>query len=208
MRRLLAVLTLLLVAGGARAEEGCRAVVNGTEVVIAPDAVPTEGPGLTERLLGWPGRTWDWAWGEPAECDSATLLAFLAGIEGLDPAETEGYCLAPLEGESEEYLLVPGLQGVTGRCARTFCERVNLTAADAAVVSRRVLELASGEEVDGLETAAHASGALILSGPQGLLAPVFEGAAQGLGSLLANPAVAATAAVTVLAAGGVLYVCN
>ena len=207
MRAFLAV-CLLFLATSTAAKEGCRAVVNGTEVVIAPDAVPTEGPGLTERLLGWPGRTWDWAWGEPSDCDSATLLAFLAGLEGLDPTETEGYCLAPLEGAEEEYLLVPGHRGVTGRCARTFCERVNLTAADAAVVSSRVLELASGEEVDGLETAAHASGALILSGPQGLLAPVFEGAAQGLGSLLANPAVAATAAVTVLAAGGVLYVCN
>ena len=199
---------LLLTAGGAAAQEGCRAVVNGTEVVIAPDAVSSEGPGLAERLLGWPGRTWDWAWGEPSECDSATLLAFLAGIEGLDPKETDGYCLAPLDGDDEEYLLVPGLQGVTGRCTRTFCERVNLTAADAAVVSSRVLELATGEEVDGLETAAHASGALILSGPQGLLAPVFEGAATGLGGLLANPVVAASAAVTVLAAGGVLYVCN
>ena len=201
-----AALALVLLTGAASAQEGCRAVVNGTEVVIAPDAVQTDGPGLTERVLGWPRRTWNRAWGTPPACDSAVLLTFLAGIEGLAEKETAGYCLSPLD--DEEYLLVPGERGLTGRCTRTFCERVTVTATEAAGITARLLELATGDEVDGLESAAHASGALLLSGPEGLLAPVFEGAAQGLGALLANPAVAATAAVTVLAAGGALYVCS
>ena len=206
MRRALLALFLLL-PGALAAQEGCRAIVNGTEVVIAPDSVATDGPGLTERLLGWPSRTWDRAWGTPPDCDSATLLAFLAGLEGFDPAETAGYCLAPLP-DSEEFLLVPGERGLTGRCSRTACDRVNMAAADAAVVAGALAQLVTGEEIDGLSSAAHASGAYLLSGSSTLLAPVLEGLAEGVGAgLAANPAVAGATVATALVAGGVLYYC-
>lgn len=210
MRALVLPLAVWLVAAlPAHATPGCRAVVNGTEVVIAPDAVPGTGsPGFREGLVTLPRRTWDWAWGAPAPCDSVTLIAFMAGVEGIPERQIGLYCLAPLP-EDGAYLLVPGARNFRGRCARTVCDRINLAAADALIVSRRLAEVVTGDKIEGLSGFAQTTGTYLLTGDGGVLRPVLEGLASGLGAALtASPTAAVGVAATVLAAGGAVYVCR
>jgi hypothetical protein len=199
-------------AGGAAAaqERACIARVDHRDVVIAPGAILSDpGVGLRERVAGWPRALWNRAWGRPAPCDSATTIAFLAGIEAL-PA-IESYCLAEAAGDGG-WLLVPGERDWRGRCRRTFCDRVNMTAADGAAVAIRMAEVITGRDyagaADGIAGFASASGAQWLKGQAAALAGLIGQSATGLGAALASPGAAAAAAVTVIGAGSAVYLCR
>lgn len=198
-------------AGDATARDrACIAKVNHLEIAIAPGAVvENPDPGLRERLLAWPGGLWDRAWGQPVACDSETTIAYLAGILAID--EIDAHCLAEAPGD-EGWLLVPGERNFRGRCRVTTCARVNEAAADSAGIARAVTRAATGQEVDslgeGVTAFASTSGAAMLTGRAPLIMAALGQGAGALAAALAAPAVAGAAAVTVMAAGGAIYLCR
>lgn len=212
MRRADAILAaaLALAAGTAAAQDrACVARVNHLDIAIAPGVI-LDDPDVTlrERMLGWPSGLWNRAWGQPVACDSATTIAYLAGILALD--EVEGYCLAEAPGD-EGWLLVPGERNFRGRCRVTACDRVNALAEDSAAVARAVTSLATGREVntlgDGVAAVASASGAMMLTGQSTTVMSLLGQGATALGTALSAPAAAGAAVVTVMTVGGAVYVC-
>lgn len=206
MRVLLAIL-LAALAGTAQAQS-CVARVNAQELILVPEAMGAPPPGLRERLLMWPQRGWDRAWGERTACDSAAVMHFLATTMRLD--QTEGYCLA--QDEAEGWLLVPGEANFRGRCTRTACERVNTVAGGAASVGQSILGLATGRSVDSgvdaVTAVAHGTGAYLVTGQAPAVASALGQAATAVGAALATPVAAGATAVTVMAVGGAVYMCS
>ncbi len=206
MRPLLAILFAVL-AGTAQAQS-CVARVNAQELILVPEAMGAPSPGLRERLLMWPSRSWDRAWGERVPCDSAAVMHFLATTMRLD--QTEGYCLA--QDDAEGWLLVPGARNFRGRCARTACDRVNVVAGGVGALGAAMLSLATGREVetgaDAVTAVAHGTGAVLVSGQASAVATSLGQAGAALGTALAAPAAAAGAAVTVIGVGGAVYLCS
>lgn len=205
--RLPVAVALLGLAAPAVADE-CRGTVNGTEVLIAVDAVAAPDPGLLERFrLGTGEFVRDPLNRSAPPCDSATLITFMAGLEGLTPDEAAGYCLAP-DGTGEGWLLVPGTRDYRGRCDRTVCEKVDLAAADALALTGRLSDLTSGTPTEGVTGGTSASGALLLSGRTGLIDALLDRALGTAGAVvMASPVALGAAAVTVLGVGGTLYLC-
>ncbi len=206
MRPLLAILFAVL-AGTAQAQS-CVARVNAQELILVPEAMGAPAPGLRERLLMWPQRSWDRAWGERVACDSAAVMHFLATTMRLD--QTEGYCLA--QDDAEGWLLVPGARTFRGRCTRTACDRVSLVAGGIQSLGAAMLGLATGREVetgaDAVTAVAHGTGAVLVSGRASAVAASLGQAGAALGSALASPAAATGAAVTVIGVGGAVYLCS
>lgn len=206
MKVLLAIL-LAALAGAAQAQS-CVARVNAQELIIVPEAMGAPSPGLRERLLMWPDRTWDRAWGERVTCDSATVTHFLATTMRLD--QTEGYCLA--EDEAEGFLLVPGEANFRGRCTRTACQRVEAAAEGGVAVGQSILGLATGREVetggDAVVAVAHGTGAFLVTGQAPAVATALGQAGAWVATALGTPAALGAGAVTVMAVGGALYMCS
>lgn len=207
---LLAALALGAGAIPAKAQtRDCVARVDHLDVVIAAGTVSADDASLRERLLGWPGRQWDRARGTPPACDSAVTIAFHGAILALDDAEN--MCLAR-DPADHGYILVPGTRNYRGRCARTACERVNMLRDDGFALAASIGGLVTGREIDsptdGLAAVAQSTGAMLLTGQSGFLIEALGQGATALGSALSAPAVATAAAVTVVAVGGVVYVCH
>ena len=202
-RSVLSALVVLWAQSAAAQGAACLARVDGQDVVVSPGAI-LEDPdiGLRERLFGWPRRAWNAAWGTPTACDSAVLIAFLAGLEGLSEADAAHLCLAPLPGDAG-YLLVPGARNYRGLCATTLCDRINMTAADTAAVAATVLDFVD-RPAGPVTGTARGSGALLLHGSNLALSGVIDGASAELGAVLATPYGIAT----LLAVGGTLYYCG
>lgn len=206
MRLLLAILFAAL-AGAAQAQS-CVARVNAQELILVPEAMGAPSAGLRERLLMWPQRSWNRAWGERTACDSAAIMHFLGTTMRLD--QTEGYCLA--SDEAEGWLLVPGARNFRGRCTKTACERVNTAASGATSVGQSILGLATGRSVDSsgdaVTAVAHGTGAYLLTGQASAVASALGQAATAVGAALATPVAAGATAVTVVAVGGAVYMCS
>lgn len=206
MKVLLAV--ILAVLAGAAEARTCVARVNAQELIVAPEAMGAPPPSLRERLLMWPSRSWDRAWGERVACDSATITRFLATTMRLD--QTEGYCLA--RDEAEGWLLVPGEANFRGRCARTACERVEVVTQGALSVGQSILALATGRRAESgaeaVTAVAHGTGAYLVTGRAPAVASALGQGAASLGTALGSPVAAGAAAVTVMAVGGAVYLCS
>ena len=207
MRLLLATLLAVLLAGAAQAQS-CVARVNAQELIIVPEAMGAPTPGLRERLRMWPSRTWDRAWGERVECDSATITHFLASTMQLD--QTEGYCLAA--DDAQGWLLVPGEANYRGRCVRTVCDRVNVVAGGMGALGKAMVGLATGREVetgaDAVTAVAHGTGAVLVTGQATAVSASLGQAATTLGTALSAPAAAGAAAVTLIGVGSAVYLCS
>ena len=225
----------------AQAPEGrsCVARINDSPIVIDDaslgDAAPK--PSARDRLLGWPGRTWDRALGNPVECDSARILAYLS--RSIPEDEVDGYCLA--EGaEGSGWLLVPGERNRRGHCRTTTCEKVNMAKEEAlsatASLARTITgtggsgsggaDSGSGTGAAGADTPAedaarddirshgilHSSGAAIVTGAAGAMSSSLTSTLSSAGAamvpVLTAPATLAAAAVSVVAVGGAVYVCS
>lgn len=206
-----AALALILLASAAAAQDrACVARVNHLDIVIAPGVI-LDDPDLSlrERLLSWPRGVWNRAWGRPVACDSATTIAYLAGVLALD--EVEDLCLSEAPGDAG-WILVPGERDFRGRCHRTICDRVNAAADDGASIARAVTTVITGRQVatlgEGVSALASTSGAMMLTGRSGLLVELLGQGSAALAGALASPAVAAAAAVTVVSVGGAVYVCR
>jgi len=206
MRLALAVALSLL--AGAAVAQSCATRVNGQELFIVPEAMETPSPGLRERLVMWPSRSWDRAWGEREACDSGVVTTFLAATMRLD--QTEGYCL--VRDDAMGFLLVPGQRNWRGICRATVCDRVN-AAADAAnavtlsiasVVARRPVE----DDGDAVVAVAHGTGAMMVTGQAPAVATALGQGAGAVGAALASPAAAGAAAVTVVSLGGAVWLCS
>jgi hypothetical protein len=209
-------LALCLLAGSASgdtqvAQEGnigqCRALVNGTEVVVDFDPTHSE---IThrEQVLSWPGRLWNYAWGTPSQCSSDVLIQYLsANVEADDIAD---YCLA--QNEDDSFLLVPGERNFRGRCRKTTCEMVNSTKEEGIALAGSLAGVVTGTyaglTAGGVTVVEHSSGALIATGSGGYIAGTIGTAATSIASALTAPAVVATAVVSVVAVGGAVFVCS
>ncbi|GGL61754.1 hypothetical protein [Wenxinia marina] len=212
MRRLALTLVcvLLTACGGTARSQGCTAIVNGTPVEIADGVVDAPSPGLLERLsTGAREFATDPLGREANACDSEKVIAFMAAVDGMSAEEAAGYCLAP-DRSGRGFYLVPGARDYRGRCDRTTCERVNMAAADAVAIAGVLEDLSEGTPVEGLTTNdSVASNALLVSGQSGILRRVLNEAAGHLGALIfSSPQAIGATAVTVLAAGGALYLCS
>lgn len=180
--------------------------VNGTDVVVAAEAVLTapSGGSMRERLLSWPRYNWNRAWGAPVACDSETTIAFLGAVLAVD--QIDGYCLS-YDAETDGFLLVPGARNFRGRCQKTVCDRVNLAAEQTTgflgAMAQAVLQQQGGRA--GL---IHSSGAMLLTGQSNLLIETLGSAATSVTAALSTPAALAAAAVTVVSVGGAVYVCS
>ena len=206
MRLLLAILFAAL-AGAAQAQS-CVAQVNAQELILVPEAMGAPSPGLRERLMMWPGRRWDRAWGERVACDSAAVMHFLANTMRLD--QTEGYCLA--EDDANGWLLVPGARNYRGRCTKTACDRVNVVADGVETLGLTMMSLATGgrvrNDLDAVAAVAHGTGAVLVTGQAPAVAASLGPSAAALGTALSVPAAAGAAAVTVIGVGGAFYLCS
>ena len=117
-------LFLMLPASAALADQ-CRATVNGDEVVIEADNFATFADEVKtrEKLVNWPSRTWNRAWGSPVPCSSGVLYDYLATT--VPDADISGYCLT--KSAESGYFLIPGARNYQGMCKTTLCEKVNTT---------------------------------------------------------------------------------
>ena len=206
MRLLLAF--LLAALPGAALAQRCAARVNAQELILVPQAMGAPSPGLRERLLMWPSRRWDRAWGERVACDSAAVMHFLATTMRLD--QTEGYCLA--QDEAEGWLLVPGEANFRGRCTKTVCDRVNTVAGAGTSVGQSILGLATGRRVqsgtDAVTAVAHGTGAYRVTGQASAVSTALGQAGASVAAALGTPAAIGATAVTVVAVGGAVYMCS
>ena len=203
-RTSLAAFLFVVLPLAAAAEGECRAVVNRTEVLIAADVLEDVPPARwRETILSLPRSTWDWARGAPPPCDSATILSFMTALEGLPPEQAQGYCLA--SDTEDGWLLVPGERNFRGRCTRTLCERVNLAADDTVSVLAKLSGLSSEEVTTGTQT----GGTVLATGSALVMDRIYEGLMEGAASaVVASPVAATAAAVTVLGAGGAVWLCQ
>lgn len=209
--RFVLVLLALLVAAPVIAEEAqCRALVNGQEMTLTWDDEGPQADDLTYRewSMGLPGRGWSWAWGELPWCNSKVIIDHLS--QELPAREVSGYCLASAEDDS--WLLVPGEQNFRGRCKQTTCEMVNATKAEAAALAGTMTGLTVGATTataaTGTTVVAHSSGALILTGSSGYIAGTLGAAGTTILGILTAPATLTAAAVSVVAVGGAVYLCQ
>ena len=181
--------------------------VNAMDVLVNVEAFAEDAaPGRAERVLSWPRRSWDRLTGDTPPCPSAVALNFMAGIEGLP--NSEGYCLA--EGDEDTgLLLVPGERDYRGRCTVSVCQRVNMAADDTiAITNRMAVRLYEPPDPDS-EIMAHASGAMILTMGQAALQSVIDDYGMAaLETVLATPEAMAATALSVMAVGGTLWLCN
>ncbi|MFD2738613.1 hypothetical protein ACFSUD_03425 [Sulfitobacter aestuarii] len=212
MFRLLMML-MLLTPGPALAEETaqserCRAMVNGSEVVVEEDRFATFADEVKrrEKLRNWPSRRWNKTWGIPPACDSGVLYDYLATT--IPTEEIDGYCLT--SNAEQGYFLVPGNRNYRGMCKKTICERVNTTAEETAEITRDLTRstLQSATNPENLRAVAHKSGALILSGTASSLSTSLSAAGATLMTALSTPAALAAVGVSVVAVGGAVYMCS
>ncbi|QFT62381.1 hypothetical protein SAMN05421853_10469 [Roseivivax halotolerans] len=203
-----AALAASLFAAPALAQE-CTATVNASEIVINTEELGEDrsSPGIRERLVDWPSRRWDRARGRPPECDSQTIITYLA--DQVPAQDVNGYCLSELE--ETGYILVPGARNYRGRCTETACQKVN-AAADATVSTTAALASAvqrkSGETKERLDGVVHGSGALILSGSRDLVLGALGSAGTAALGTVGAPVAAVGAGVTLVGVGGALYYCS
>lgn len=209
--RLVLVFLVLLVAGPATAEEAqCRALVNAQEMTLSWDDEGAQADDLTFRewSMGLPGRGWNWAWGELPWCNSRVIIDDLS--RELPAAEVAGHCLS--WNDDSSWLLVPGEQNFRGRCKKTTCEMVNATQAEATALIGTMTGLAVGATTataaTGTTVVAHSSGALILTGSSGYIAGTLGAAGTTILGVLTAPATLTAAAVSVVAVGGAVYLCQ
>lgn len=206
---LTAALFGLFCATAAQAQDICAAVVNGEELRFDRATFLSDQPGLTrrERLLSWPGQTWNGLRGLDPVCDSRTLIRYLSQTIPAD--EIDGYCLSELA--EYGFLLIPGERNFRGRCAKSTCEQVNATTENAIGAARSITTRAADAALgqgDRTTAVMHASGAAILSGQASTLAATLGQVGTAVGTALAAPGVLAATAVSVVAVGGVVYVCR
>jgi len=211
MMRLVLALLVLLMAGQAIAEEvQCRALVNGQEMTLAWDDEGAQADDLTYRewSMGLSGRGWNWAWGDLPWCNSRVIIDHLS--QELPATEVSGYCLA--WNDDDSWLLVPGEQNFRGRCKKTTCEMVNTTQAEAAALVSTITGLAVGATTataaTGTTVVTHSSGALILTGSSGYIAGTLGAAGTTILGFLTAPVTLTAAAVSVVAVGGAVYLCQ
>lgn len=182
----------------------CQATVNETEVIVDRSLVDSE---ITRReaLLAWPDKAINRWRGTLPTCNSAELISHLAGT--VPAEEIDGYCLAT--SETGEYVLLPGPRNYRGLCRKTTCERVNATRDDAVAmtgsVARGVRDVATHP---GTKAVTHGSGAMILSGTGASITTTLSTAGSTALTALTAPVALTAAAVTVVAVGGALYVCQ
>ncbi|OAN79312.1 hypothetical protein A8B82_07940 [Sulfitobacter sp. EhC04] len=207
MLRLFLSLLLVLYASAATAER-CRAMVNGSEVVIEADNFATfaEDVKTREKLLNWPSAKWNRAWGTPPACLSGVLYDYLATT--VPDNQIDGYCLT--QDDKTGFFLVPGERNFRGLCRTTVCQRVNTTKAETVAVTRSIANTAVATVTDPAAAiaVAHKSGAMILSGSAGTLISNIGSTSSTVVTALSTPAALAAVGVSVLAVGGAVYMCS
>lgn len=207
MFRTFVTLSLFILAAPVWAEN-CRAVVNGSDVVVVEANFPsfTDEVKTRERLLNWPSRKWNKAWGTPPACNSGVLFDYLATTVPED--DITGYCLN--ETDEDGYVLIPGERNFRGLCKKTVCERVNATRDETVDLTASIARSARDKvtQPGGATAIAHKSGAMILSGSASALAANLSTAGTTVGAALATPAAMAAVGVTVLSVGGAVYMCS
>lgn len=191
-------------------QDTCVARVNHLDVVIATGSLgkgnDTAASSRRERLQSWPARQWNRARGRPPACDSLTAITFLA--QYLEIEETDGYCLS--DDDEAGFLLVPGERNYRGRCRATVCERVNMAVDETIETAGSIAGIVTGTQrpTSGIAGFAHSSGAMLLSGNAASVTAALGNVATGVTTALSAPAVMTAAAVSVVAVGGAVYVCN
>ncbi len=207
MRRLIVVFLLTFCALPAAAES-CRAYVNGSEVVVDAENFDTfrETVKRRERLLNWPSKTWNRTLGAPVACNSGVLFDYLASTVPVE--DIDGYCLT--NSTEAGYFLIPGPRNFRGMCRKTLCEKVNATVEETRDITAALASsaLESATDPDARRAVAHKSGAFILSGSAASLGTTLSSAGTGVMTALSTPGVLAAAGVTVVAAGGAVYICS
>ena len=207
MPRLLLALFFVVAASQASAER-CSAVVNGSEIVVDSENFTTFSDEVNrrEKLLSWPSRKWNEAWGSPPACNSGVLYDYLATTVPTEEIAT--YCLTSTEDDG--YFLIPGPRNFRGLCRKTVCERVNTTVDETTEISKSIAQGATKvlTEPGGARAIAHQSGALILSGSAGTITANLASTGSTMMTALSAPAVLAAAGVSVLAVGGTVFMCR
>ncbi len=208
MGRVLALLSMVVLAAPASAAETCIVKVNALDITVDPAAFATPGVTATrrERLLNWPSHLWNKALGNPNDCPGDTQLVFLTNL--FDLPDSDGYCL--LDGGSDVgFLLVPGDRNFRNRCVQTTCDRVVAAADGLAEVTASATRLVNGPPSPQLDTLQHATGALLLTGPRAVLRQnLGAAAATVVGAAMSSPAAIAATSLTVVGVGGAVFVCS
>ena len=195
----------VLFAGPAFAKpEACLTSIDGEPRALmydSADGIVHENRTYRERLFGRLGRI---------TCPGYVTLREMT--PGLTDEERALFCLQYDRGSRTYTGFVVGERdGYVGCKARSssFCRKVNATKDTAASVVTYGADLARGlVAATGLSAREHVSGAMILTGSgSNVTATLGKLGADALAALSA-PATLAAAAVTVVAVGGVVYVCD
>lgn len=197
------VLAALLLPGLARAElVRCETSVRGAALafVYDPDnAALRESRSTRERLFGPKG-----------EVTCPGLVTLRALTPELDDAGRAGFCLQ-WDGKAGTYLgYAPGSRDAFLNCrkpSRSFCERVNGSAAAAGRIHGNSAEMAQGMQA---RAEALPGGAVLLRGKGARIGKGLATlGADALGATAsANPAALTAMAVSAVAVGGAVYLCS
>ncbi len=198
------IIPFLLLGQSAMADV-CQSTIESIALQIDTETL-TVSPAPTtrrERLLNFPGRSFDWLTGDQRACTSEEVFAFVSEIEPVDEM-----CLQYTDAETG-FLLVPGTRNFRGRCSGGgVCRRVNgtkdtLTHATGAVVGT---VLGTGDST--LSKVTHSSGAVLLSGSNASISSALGTAATSAAGVMSAPVAIGAAAVTAVAVGGAVWVCS
>jgi hypothetical protein len=200
LRVLISALALLCAASAAQAKpQACLTSLEGFPTALkydTSDAELKQNRSFRERMFGGYGGI---------TCPGYVTLR--AMTPGLSDSERSVFCLH-YDAKAKTYTgFAEGPRDAYVNCAApgsAFCERVNASAETAMAIASYGAT-AAGQAA--LNTVTHGSGAVILSGSGSAVAGNLGTFGTSVASVLSAPGTLAAAAVTVVAVGGLVYVC-
>jgi hypothetical protein len=200
---MLACLVVLLPASGALAQGSeCTASVEGSDITLSNDS-----------NLEPASSTLGWLWGgDDDTCPPELVLAYLTPL--LQEDERLPFCLMY---DRDAETITGFAQGeraddLTCKVPSAFCERVNNTAdtalALAGVNAEAGLLENTGNVAGRVQAARDAAGNTIVKGAAGVVSGALGSMGATALSAMTAPAAVAAATVTIVAAGGAVYVCR
>ncbi|MDU9004279.1 hypothetical protein [Sedimentitalea todarodis] len=147
------------------------------------------------------------------DCPGQAVLSAL--LPELSPSERSAFCLV-YDDEAEEYVgYAEGERDAYLRCKEPsvpICERVNATKEEALAIvglgAGATAGASAAASAAGVAAVGHSSGAVILTGSSGYIAGTIGTVGTSLLAILTAPATLTAAAVSVVAVGGAVYVCQ
>lgn len=202
-RKLLFAVLALVLSNAALADQ-CQSRIGGRTVSIEyeKDAEFKRNAGVRDRVLSKWRRV----------CPGYVVLRYMTPT--LTERQRETFCLNFDKRLGAYSALSLGARDGYWQCSKPglICESVNSAKDEAVAVAGAVSALAGGAAgaaaATGVSAVAHSSGAYILTGSSGYIAGTLGGPVATMLGVASGPPVAAAVAVSVVAVGGAVWLCQ